>query len=236
MSLNTITANLPINPQSWTLREKTGLILVDMVNGFCKVGAGALAPPVQDPKMDRTVEECNRLAKRFHHENRPILAFRDSHIPGRPEFPYPLHCEQGSGEDQLIDELSWLENSPRTTIINKDCINGFIGAIDLNTHRNQLQNWIEQNALEHLLVVGVCTDICVMDLVLTLLSARNHGLTDQVQSIVVYEKGCTTYHLSGETAATAGLPKTAIHPQDIAHHTGLYMMASRGAMIASDIV
>ena len=30
--------------------------------------------------------------------------------------------------------------------------------------------------LRQVLVVGICTDICVMDFVLTLLSARNHGI------------------------------------------------------------
>ncbi|MEM7792574.1 MAG: hypothetical protein AAF546_14310 [Verrucomicrobiota bacterium] len=41
--------------------------------------------------------------------------------------------------------------------------------------------------------------------------------------------------LSGEVAEELGLPKTATHPQQVAHHVGLYCMAARGAVIASEI-
>ena len=55
------------------------------------------------------------------------------------------------------------------------------------------------------------------------------ALTD----IVVYEPGCATYDLPRETAAAAGLPETAAHPQELSHHLGLYFVASRGAVLAS---
>lgn len=42
--------------------------------------------------------------------------------------------------------------------------------------------------------------------------------------------------MTSEMVAKFSLPKTAIHPQDIAHHVGLYTMAARGALLASEIL
>ncbi len=86
-----------------------------------------------------------------------------------------------------------------------------------------------------MLVVGICTDIRVMDFVLTFLSARNHGLMPTLDDIVVYEQGCATYELSRRTADDLGLPPTASHPQNLTHHMGLYFMHSRGARLANRI-
>jgi hypothetical protein len=74
-----------------------------------------------------------------------------------------------------------------------------------------------------------------MDFVLTMLSARNHGLMPTLADIVVYEPGCATYDLPREVALSLDLPKTASHPQALTHHLGLYFMASRGAVLASEI-
>ena len=49
------------------------------------------------------------------------------------------------------------------------------------------------------LVTGICTDICVMDFVLTMLSARNHGLMSTLADIVVLEPATATYHLPRRT-------------------------------------
>lgn len=45
------------------------------------------------------------------------------------------------------------------------------------------------------MVVGICTDICVLDFVVTILSARNHGLIPHLEEVVVYSQGCATYDL-----------------------------------------
>jgi hypothetical protein len=85
------------------------------------------------------------------------------------------------------------------------------------------------------LAVGLCTDICVMDFVLTLLSARNHELMPTLREIVVYEPATATYDLPIGKVLELGLPATAAHPQTETHHMGLYFMASRGALLASEL-
>ena len=229
-------ARLPVRPAVVPVSLPTaGLIIVDEINGFCQVAGGALAPQAPNAQVSRMVALSDTLARTFSERNRPLLVFIDSHAPGKPEPPYPAHCEQGSGEDELVAELAWLEEEPQATLVRKDCINGYVGAIDPHTQVNALQEWVSDEGLESLVVVGICTDICVMDLVLTLLSARNHGLLGKVRDIVVLEPGCATYDLPAEVVEQLGLPDTATHPQADSHHIGLYCMAARGAVIASQL-
>lgn len=214
----------------------TGLVIVDVVNGFATTGAGALAPPVADAQVTRMVAETDRLARRFAMAGWPVLAFLDTHLPGKPEPPYPSHCEEGSGEENLVPALTWLETSPAATLVRKDCINGFVGAIDPVSGRNAVVDWVNSHGLEAVLVVGICTDICVMDFVLTLLSARNHGLMPSLADIAVFEPACATYDLPKSVALSLGLPATAAHPKAITHHAGLYFMAARGALLISNVL
>ncbi|WP_299617019.1 isochorismatase family protein [Pelagibius sp.] len=230
-----LAAAMPVAPVELTLgAENTGLVIVDEVNGFATVGAGNLAPPAPNAQVSTMVAETDRLARAFTGRSWPILAFLDTHVPGKPEPPYPPHCEAGTGEEDLVPELAWLEQDPNTTLVRKDCINGFVGAIRPDGS-NAVVDWVNSAGLQRVLVVGICTDICVMDFVLTLLSARNHDLMPSLRDISVYADGCSTYDLPLTVAESLGLPKTAAHPQDLAHHMGLYFMASRGAEIAGRV-
>jgi nicotinamidase-related amidase len=214
---------------------KIGLVIVDEVNGFATVGAGALAPAVPDQQVSRMVSETNRIAAAFSTHNHPILAFKDTHTPGKPEFPYPAHCEEGTGEEELVPELKWLEQDPNTTLIKKDCINGFVGSMRPNG-TNVFVDWVAMNEITDLLVVGICTDICVMDFVLTSLSARNHDMMPGLTEIYVYDKGCSTFDLSRATAEELGLGARAAHPQSVTHYMGLYFMAGRGAQLVNSVI
>ncbi len=232
-----LAAEMPLAIQSLdlsSLNGQAGLIIVDEVNGFATVGAGNLAPPVPNEQVSTMVSETDRLARVFTGQNWPILAFLDTHEPGKPEPPYPPHCEAGTGEEELVPELKWLEEDRNTRLVRKDCINGFIGAFD-KEGENAVVNWVRANGVTDLLVVGICTDICVMDFVLTSLSARNHDMMPGLVNIHVYDKGCSTYDLPRETAVEVGLPEVAAHPQNITHYMGLYFMASRGANLVGEV-
>ncbi len=241
--LEVLQASMPVSLGSYAPFERpTGLVIVDEVNGFCAVGGGNLAPPAPDDQVSKMVEETDRLARRFLEAKAPILAFLDTHEPGKPEPPYPPHCERGTGEENLVPELAWLEDCGSATLMRKDCINGFVGGIEA-THggncqgqsHNKVVDWINSHRLSAVLTVGICTDICVMDFVLTLLSARNHGLMPKLEDIVVYEPATATYDLPRAAAEGLGLPATAAHPKAETHHMGLYFMASRGAVLASEL-
>jgi len=233
--LNDLEEIIPLNMDELDLTKDHrgfGLIIVDEVNGFAKVGGGNLAPQVPNEQVSKMVWETNNLAQSFVDKEMPILALLDTHEPGKPEPPYPPHCELGTGEEELINELKWIENEPLATLVRKDCINGFIGAFQADGS-NAIIEWVNENNVKNVLVVGICTDICVMDFVLTILSARNHGMLHGLKEVVVYDKGCSTYDLPRSVAKEIGLPISASHPQDFTHYMGLYFMASRGAQLVN---
>lgn len=236
-------AELPVQAVTYKLESSdVGLVIVDEVNGFCTVGAGNLAPRVPDDRIAAMIERTSRLARQFRADDKPVLAFLDTHEAGKPEPPYPPHCVVGTGEELLVNELAWLEEDPDVTLIRKDCINGFVGAMEMAcgkglhgaTH-NKVVDWVNVHRLKAVVVVGICTDICVMDFVLTMLSARNHECFPTLRDVVALEPACATYDLPAEAVSAMGLPPTALHPREPAHHMALYFMASRGAVIASEI-
>ncbi len=236
-ALDAVREQLPVALGAFdTKGRKCGLVVVDEVNGFATVGAGALAPREPNAQVSRMVEETDRLARAFAERGLPIAAFLDTHEPGKPEPPYPPHCEKGTGEEELVPALAWFHDCAQATLIRKDCINGFVGAHALDTGQNSMVRWVNAGGLEAIVVVGICTDICVMDFVLTMLSARNHAMMPTLRDIVVYEAGCATYDLPKEAALSLGLQDTASHPQTLTHHLGLYFMASRGAVLASSVL
>lgn len=237
-AIEVLRRELPIRLGAYAVdAQATGLVIVDEVNGFCTVGAGNLAPPAPDAQVSGMVTLTDRIARAFAAQRWPILAFLDTHEPGKPEPPYPPHCEKGTGEENLVPELAWLEDHAHATLIKKDCINGFVGAIEPTfkghgTSHNKAVDWVVANRLEAIVTTGICTDICVMDFVLTMLSARNHGLMPTLKDIVVLEPACATYDLPLAAAEAQGLPGTTAHPKAETHHMGLYFMASRGAILA----
>lgn len=234
--LSELRGRLPVATAPYRLPERAGLIVVDVVNGFCTVGAGPLAPVAPDARIAGMVATVAATARRFLDAGRPVFALLDTHEAGRPEPPYPPHCIRGSGQELLVPELTFLEDAPGATLIEKDVINGAVGAVAADGS-NALYGWILENRLEAVVVVGICTDICNLDLAVTLLSARNHYLDGRpmlgaLKDVVAYEPGSATYDLPAQAAAALGLPATAAHPQAETHHIGLYVMQARGAIIA----
>ncbi|CAO1940395.1 unnamed protein product [Urochloa humidicola] len=91
-----------------------------------------------------------------------------------------------------------------------------------------------------ILVLGICTDICVLYFASSArnmhrhLAARNIGRLLPLQDVVVYSEGCGTYDLPVEVAMEV---KGAVaHPQDLMHHIGLYMAKGRGAKVVDRVV
>ncbi|XP_020227580.1 nicotinamidase 1 [Cajanus cajan] len=226
---------IPVKQQPLTLSPdiKTGLVLVDVVNGFCTVGAGNLAPKEADARISQMVEESVRLSKAFSERKWPIFAFIDCHHPDKPEHPYPPHCLIGSHEAKLVPELLWLENDPNATLREKECIDGFLGAVEKDGS-NVFIDWVKNNQIKQILVAGICTDICVLDFVCSALSARNRGFIPPLENVIVSSQASATYDLPLHVAKTN--KELVSHPQELMHHIGLYIACGRGAHIASEVL
>lgn len=222
-----------------------GLIVVDVVRGFTR--SGALADPASMAPMVRAVNGLVRDLDRRLGDRLRVLVLRDRHPADIPEPPYPPHCIVGTGEERLDPELDWLLGRPGTTVLDKDCINGFVGALTPlgdGTWRSELSDWVVAQELRGLVLAGDCTDICVSDLAVALLSARNHGMLTRTGGgdreayveaitelpILVYAPGCATFDLDPD-GPLPGDNEALRHPGQLAQHVGLWLMASRGARV-----
>ena len=86
------TIDFSTNPVSFEINERCGLLIIDEVNGFCKVGAGNLAPLKANLQVENMIKETANLAKLFNDKSMPIALFLDNHEDDRPEHPFPPHC------------------------------------------------------------------------------------------------------------------------------------------------
>ncbi|KAL7135483.1 hypothetical protein ABFS83_11G100000 [Erythranthe nasuta] len=233
-ALELLRNELPLEQETLLLSGSiaTGLVLVDIVNGFCTVGSGNLAPQAPDGQISEMVDESAKLARQFCDKNWPIYALLDSHHPDIPEPPYPPHCIAGTDESKLVPSLQWLENEPNVTLRRKDCIDGFLGSLEKDGS-NVFVDWVKTNEIKVILVVGICTDICVLDFVCSTLSARNRGLIHPLEEVIVYSRGCATFDLPINIARN--IKGSLAHPQDVMHHVGLYMAKGRGAKVVSEV-
>lgn len=204
-----------------------------------------MAPMVE--AVDAVIRELQtHLGERLH-----LTLLRDTHHADIPEPPYPPHCIKGSGEDALDPGIAWAADLPGAVVLDKDCINGFVGAMERaggarRLWRNRLCDWVADNQLQTLILVGDCTDICVSDLAVALLSARNHGMLAAADpedreayvagitglQILVHAGACATFDLDPDAPLPEG-QETLRHPGPLAHHVGLWVAASRGARIIS---
>lgn len=206
------------------------LVIVDAVRGFTREGAMA-APEIMEPM----VEAINGLAIRLIRTmggRFQVSFFADRHAPDVPEPPYPKHCTTDTDEWKLDPELEWLASMSNAKTFYKQCINGVVGTFHFDPVRdgfvNNFIDRLKRFAPHKIIVVGDCTDICVSDLVVSLLSVRNCGLLSRshtLPDVCVYEPACATYHFDN------GKPEPGRHPEDATHHVGLWTMASRGAVI-----
>lgn len=161
------------------------LIVVDMVNGFVREGA------MSSQNIEHIVPEVERLVKKFTETNDNHVAFvRDTHEPDAREFKrYPVHCLKGTGESENIDELKKYE---KMALIHEKNSTSAIFPSDL------LENLDKMKKLEEVVIVGCCTDICVMNLAIPL-----QNYFDQVNRdipIVVPENAVETYDAPNHNA------------------------------------
>ncbi|PQQ01723.1 nicotinamidase 1 [Prunus yedoensis var. nudiflora] len=171
---------------------KTDLVLVDIVNGLCTVGAGNLAPRQPDKQLSEMVDESVRVARALCDRKWLVFAFLDSHHLDILEPPYPPHCIAGTDEAKLVPAQQWLENEANVTLRHKDCNDGFLGSVEKDGS-NVFINWVQR----------ICTDICVLDFVCTTLLARNRGFLVPLEDVIVYSRACATFDIPIEVANTS---------------------------------
>lgn len=138
------------------------LIVVDMVNGFCR--EGVLASPVVEgiiPEVKKTVEES--LKKRDL-----VVFIKDTHDDDAVEFKRfggTKHCLRGTSEAALVDELIPFEEKGISFEKNSTCY-----MFSKNEDYNFIEFLEKLMNLKKVKVCGCCTDICVTNGVLAMMN------------------------------------------------------------------
>ncbi|MEY8380426.1 cysteine hydrolase family protein [Ileibacterium valens] len=146
------------------------IIVVDMVNGFIKEGK------LSDPYIARTVQPIINLIANTNHVRQDLLFVTDCHQEGCLEFEtFPVHCLEGTSESQVIDELK--DYVTDTNVFKKNSINTFTAP--------GFSDWLNAiKAPADLVVTGCCTDLCILQLVLSLQSWINQNEKRNMRVIV----------------------------------------------------
>jgi len=128
------------------------------------------------------------------------------------------------------------------------------GGATMPSYNNAIMNWCAENKITHVIVTGICTDICVMHLVHGLINLINHykppkrggedsslnvtgttfgserpGTTFKLKRVYVYEPGTASYHLY-----LAPDFNYKLHDMNEYHVNALNMMKIVGARIIND--
>lgn len=197
--------HLPVLEFNELDKDKTALIIVDMINGFVKEGA------LSSPQMAILTPEIAKLTQKFKEEKMKIVALADNHPEDSVEFcAYPPHCIKGTSESLVVSELQEIGGYE---LIEKNSTNGYL--------ETAFQEWIVKHSeVDTFIITGGCTDICVLQLALTLKTHFNH--LNRKSRIIVPENGVNTYDLG-------------IHFAPLMHLFALYNMRLNDIEIVKEV-
>lgn len=137
------------------LKEITKLLVnVDMVNGFVKKGA------MSDPYIQHIIPEQIRLMEKIKAEQEGIAIVKDTHKKQCREFNrFPAHCIEGTEEAEGIEELAVFE---------KDAFMYQKNSTSTIYAPNFMKDIEEMKNLKEVIIMGCCTDICILNLAIPL--------------------------------------------------------------------
>lgn len=158
------------------------VIVVDMLKGFCNMGNLA------NPRTARIIPNIKKLLEqKVLKAGWGVIFLKDCHKPNDKEFGvFPPHCIKGTKETEIVDELQPLADYWALVVIEKTRYSGFFktGLEDI------LSLWCGETG--EIIVVGVCSDICVLH---TVADLRNRDY-----NVTVLEDCVETFDAPGHSA------------------------------------
>lgn len=187
----------PINIKNFD-PKKTLFVIVDIVNGFVYEGN------MHSDRIQDIISPAAKLFKMCNDLGINTLAFCDCHEENAEEFAsFPPHCIKNTHESKLVDEL---ENVGKYILVEKNSTNGF--------HEDKFKDVIRKKDYTDFIVVGDCTDICVMQFCLSL----------------------KTYFINSNTKSKVIIPINCVETYDAPYHdSDFYNLASYALMKNSGI-
>lgn len=180
--------------------NSTMLIVVDMINGF--INDGALA----SPRCKAIVPNLVRVAENLSEAKKVFL--RDCHSDASMEFKwFPAHCHNKK-ESAVVSELA----EYAAIELDKNSTNGFWSLI---------KKFPDLSGFKNFLIVGVCTDICVLQLALSLRSYLNEN--NLAGNVITFTDYLETYD-------------SPLHNADINNLFSVKLMEQAGIQIFKNII
>ncbi len=143
------------------------VLVVDMLRGFLEAGN----PLYCGDGSREIITNVKKLLEEESEKGSTIIFLCDTHKPNDAEFKmFPPHCVEGTSECEIIPELASVPGE----VIPKTRYSGFYGT-DLEKRLGELKP-------DKIIVVGVCTDICVQH---TVSDARNRDYNVDVPASCV---------------------------------------------------
>ena len=154
------------------------ILVVDMLRGFKDIGNLA------NSRMSRIIPNIENLLKRKTEDGWKIIFLADHHNEDDEEFKlFPVHCVKGTNETTIVQELQKFVTTD-ARVVPKKSYSGFNGT--------NLGKYIALEKPEIVIVVGVCTDICVF--------FTTYDLMKFGYRVVVPRDSVETYDMPGHNA------------------------------------
>ncbi len=185
-----------------TLNNDGSLVLVvDTVNGFCKSGA------LYSDRCAEIIPDVAAFLERVPQARKIFV--RDCHSETAEEFKtFPPHCHNAE-ESAVVDELYPFFRE--SIDLPKNSTNGFYALSEAIP---------EISAYANIAVVGVCTDICVMQLCLSLKAYFNE--IDAPANVIVFTDLVETYDSN-------------LHGADLSNMFALKFMEQAGVQLFKNV-
>lgn len=123
------------------------ILVIDMLRGFHDLGN------LTNPRMADIIPNVKNLLERKTSEDWKTCFLADNHQPDDLEFQmFPPHCVVRTKEIEVVDELKQFVTAEN--YLPKTRYSGF--------YKTDLDGILVQENPEKVIVVGVCTDICVL--------------------------------------------------------------------------
>ena len=149
--------------------SRCAVVVLDMVAGFCQ--KGALASPRMKGLIDRVAGALDYLPHAIK------FFVNDVHTPDSLEFSdYPQHCHTQE-EQKLVSDIARFKG----VTIEKDSTNGVFNFL----------KYADVNLYDNYLIMGDCTDICIMQFALSLKAYFNE--IKKTANVLVFTQYVDTY-------------------------------------------
>ena len=153
--------------------SKKALLIVDMLNDFVDKRGTLYC----GKEADNIIPYIRERLTGARAGNDTVIYIQDTHDEDDLEFTrYPKHAVRGTWGNEIIDSLT---PKPREKVIHKPTLSSFYGT--------DLEQFLKDQDIRQVEVVGVCTSICVMDAVGDLTN-RGYQVTVPVQEVADFDQ------------------------------------------------